>query len=201
MVTGEDAIKYIKQRIPLDFYTNFSVVGSFKNLNSELLPKSDLDILFVVKNEFIQKFFDCLDNIMSEFCKGKKIKYSFINGPLKYENYGLLHFLIISQKNINDGSSLEETPVSMIKNFISGEFLICGESLKKLTERINLEDLENIENRKQRMMDKYNYFHSTGNIEYYTWEKKKRKWIFTKKIVRPNRFLSKHLEEYYKKHI
>ena len=88
IITSEKVIEYLKENLNLEECISIFLVGSTPE---KLIPGSDLDIVIVIKSKTKNKFLDHLKSIMDKLVdKNKNITYSFVHGPVKFEDKGLI---------------------------------------------------------------------------------------------------------------
>jgi hypothetical protein len=203
MTNSLEVISYLNKNLKKRNIVSLFIAGSVPNV---LLPKSDLDIFIVIKAQRKNYFFENLANIMNPFVKNNKgIKYSLFRGPLKYNNLGLIHFIVYTEeKNSNDYEDRvqfrnESRPV--LKSFLKKSKIIYGKTIKQMTQEINWKDTNKFNEDILRLKDKYIILKNKNWIKYREWKNLNGNWEFIPTKKYPGKFLKKYLIHYFKNNL
>jgi GNAT superfamily N-acetyltransferase len=202
MKTSKEVIEYLKKNIDRKDYTTFFTAGS---LPEKLIPQSDLDLFFVIRNDRVDQFFDRLTRIMKRFLgNDRSARYSLFRGPLKYKNQGLIHFIVYTEdanENTNMGDAFKSELNHVKKSLLKTADIVSGSELKHI---IKAEDLKNEKLSKKhidKMKMKYTILKTKGYIKFREWKKTKNGWRFTYTRKYASDWFKDYLIHYYKKNL
>ena len=97
MKTTQEVKEILRKQLGREPIKAISFVGSQPEL---LDPQADLDIVIIVDAKKYNEAMDLIERTAKEIST-ESITYSFSNGPLKFENQALLHFLIFTDDDVN----------------------------------------------------------------------------------------------------
>jgi len=198
--TSKEIIKYLKTNLNKKYYESMFTAGS---LPEKLIPKSDLDIFIIIKNEYINPFFDNLNLIMKEFTKkNKSVIYELFRGPIRHRNKGLIHFMVYTQKPTEtpeDHAPFMEEHYYTIRSLMKTANIISGKKLRSIVDLKKLKKEESGKAQYARSMEKYKIILKENIAPWREWTKTKKGWKLIKKNRRLNNFFREYLIKYYKK--
>lgn len=198
---SNEVVEYLKNNLTKKYYESLFYIGSKPEF---LVPQSDFDIFFIVKNDKKNEALDELHYLMSKFVKQNEgVAFSFYKGPIKYKYKGLVHFLIYLRDEVPGKSNLafSQDHKVVLKNAINLCTLVRGTHPEDLLKHVNLNDEENIgasmdkwREKKKRLIDK-------NIMSNNCWKKKDDEWSLKKVYKTPSFFLRNYLLKYFDKHI
>ena len=174
------------KRLPLNTYYSFFRVGS---ASEDLEKGGDLDLVFVINEEHMTKFFDSAVKTLNSLKKlDKDLDFTFFRGPIRYKNKKLIHVVVYTKQQFIN----ENQPV--LKNYLDTGKVISGISLKNLLRDVKFTKLkENLE----QMEAKWGKILLTGKINFPEWKKIGNNW----ELVRTEIVLGDFQKEYWHKYI
>jgi hypothetical protein len=201
MTKSLEVLTYLKKNLNKNNCISLFYAGS---IPEELIPQSDLDIYYIIKNSRKNHALDELSNMMNKFISEHNgVTYSFYRGPIKYKNKGLVHFLIYLENQIEGKSrqafSQENKPV--LKSISSSAVVLLGKHPKELLEEVVLDDNIGINKSMDSWKKKRDKLLKHNRIYHPSWKKIDGEWDFVRVYKTPSNFLRAYLLKYYEKHI
>ncbi|MCA9485961.1 MAG: hypothetical protein KC506_03905, partial [Nanoarchaeota archaeon] len=179
-------------------YISFFLAGSVPEV---LEPKADLDFFFVIPGNQREEFFGELTGLMNKFLEGEEeVIYSFFRGPIKFEDKGLIHFLVYTDESYDENGSMftsERLPV--LKGLLGNAKVISGKSFDELLESFDFEDSERVKTDLKKGESKYEILKEKGTVNYPEWKKTAEGWKFMRTELKVEGFLKEYLLGYFGK--
>jgi len=202
MISSKEVIEYIKKNMDPLHYLSFFVAGSAPK---SIAPKSDLDLIFVIKGEYKNQFFESLKCIMDKFLsKDNSAVYSFFRGPLKYQDKGLIHFVIYTEEGSDEFGNREQFKHELretLKNFLNNGKVVNGKSIKFLLKKVDFTKRDDKFANHLVLKEKYAVLKNKGYIQFKEWKNTSRGWRLVKSKKYPNKFFRNYLINYFEKHL
>lgn len=199
--SSSSVVKYLKNNLTKRYYESLFYIGSKPEF---LVPQSDFDIFFIVKNNKKNEALNELHHLMTGFVKkNKNITFSFYKGPIKYKHKGLVHFLIYLKDEVPKKSNLafSQDHKVVLKNAMKQCNLIEGTHPKELLKHVNLDDEENVNASMNKWREKKKRLIEKNIMSNNCWKKKNNDWLLKKVYKTPSLFLRNYLIKYFEKHI
>ena len=97
---------------------------------------------------------------MNDFVKiHRNLKYSFMRGPIKYKNYGLIHFLIYTNnRDRKDVGSFYKENIYVLTDLLKHHSIVKGQPLKNLIKYSDIKSKDILEDDINRFQKRYNKF-------------------------------------------
>ena len=194
-------ISLLDELLPRNSYQTFSTVGSRPEI---LRPQTDIDLVFIVKNEQKHSFL----NNLSETCKTLADQYpllthSFFIGPIKDQYKALLHCLVYT----SDEGSPEDNPreqltkeyPGVLKNFCKSEKVIRGPSIASYLDETTFADEQGILDKKERDRKRIETCKEWSSITALCWEQDNKNWVLRPVERKLSDWERNYLSQYYMK--
>lgn len=197
IVTSKQVLKYLKENLNFKQCVSVFIAGS---VPEKLVPESDLDVMIVIKGRYKDEFLDNLKRIMDRFVEeNKSVTYSFLKGPIKYKNKGLVHFILYSWEDhdkIGNKEQFKHEHLSMAYKLMQTEKTLYG---KKINQMLNFNKVskKDLKEDVKYFKEKYGDLRKAKFILSREWRKTKSGW----KLVQFKRNLDPYTRSYLLKYV